>query len=798
MLKNYLKIAFRNLVKFKITSFINISGLAIGIACFILIFSYFYNEITYDTFNKDYKNIYRIYTVEKTPQGIEKVARTPDPLAATLRNDFPSLSAVSVSDEGIEFPVRRNGRTFKEKIYEADPGFFSFFTFPFLLGNPRTALSNPSSVVITKELAEKYFGKKDPIGKTIILFNRYPLMISGVLKKIPTNSSIQLNLVVSTAFRKHFIPGYKEQWWSEGRNTFVKCTNNFTPAELRNILVKTKDKYLQGFLKDRENFDIQPLTSVHLRPEIIGGIVPPVSSLYLYALLAIALSIILIACINFTNLSVSKSTDRLKEINVRRVLGSKKSQLIFQLLSESTLLSFTALLIGIALAELFLPEFNSLTGKNLELFQFNLSSIIYSLSFGLFIGIISGLYPAFLLSSPGLIESSRDNKSPGGRINIFRKLLLTAQFAISTILITCILVVGRQIHFMKNFNLGFNKENVLVISLNNGSGNIGAKVKTFENIIKNNKQSAGIISAAISENTPGYYYNNQFGVIPEGFDKSQSITMVVTSADENFLSTYKIPIIAGRNFSKEFSSDTSEAVLINETALKKIGWNSAVGKTITFSQGDGPYKIIGVVKDFNYKSLQNKIEPLVIRYAGFAYLQNFLSVRINSSNIYHSVNYLEKEWKELFPSRQFDYFFVDNKYDAAYRAEGRTEEIISTFSFIAIMLASLGLLGLTILTLTHKTKEIGIRKVLGASVKSIFLLVSKQFIEIILIADLLAVPVAYLFMHEWLMNYPYRIKLDVSFFLLSGLIVLLIALLTISIQVIKAAMENPVKALRYE
>ena len=796
MLKNYLKIASRNISKNKTYSFINISGLAIGIACFILIFSYFYNEITYDTFNKDAKDIYRIYTIDKTPQGIEKVARTPDPLASTLRNDFPSLNAVSIS-EGIEFPVRIDGKTFNEKISEADPGFFSFFTFPFWEGNPKTALNNPSSAVITKELAVKYFGKKDPIGRTITLFNKYPLIISGVLKKIPSNSSIQLNIVVSTEFRKSFYPGYKEHWWSSGRNTFVKCMDKYTPAELKNILVKTKDKYLPGFLKNRENFDIQPLTSIHLQPEILGGIIPPVSRLYLYALLAIALSVILIACINFTNLSAGRSIDRVKEINVRKVLGSKKSQLIFQFLSESILLSFMALSIGIALSELFLQEFNGLTGKNLELFQFNFFNIICLLSFGLFIGIISGLYPAFLLSSSSL-KSNQENKVPGGKINIFRKLLLTTQYAISIILITCILVVGTQIRFMKNYNLGFNKENILVVSLNNGSGNIGAKAKTFENIIKNNKQSAGIISAAISENTPGYYYNNQFGIIPEGFDKSQSITMIVTSADENFLGIYKIPLIEGRNFSKELSSDSSEAVLINETALKKIGWKSAVGKTITFAQGDGPYRIIGVVKDFNFKSLQNKIEPMVIRYAGYGYLQNFLSVRISSSNIPHALNYLKKEWEELIPSRQFNYFFVNDKFDAAYRTEGRTEEIVGTFSFLAILLASLGLLGLTILTLTHKTKEIGIRKVLGASIKNIFFLISKQFIEIILIADLIAVPASYFIMHKWLMNYPYRISLDISFFILGGIIVLLIALFTIIIQVIKAATANPVKSLRYE
>ncbi len=797
MLKNYLKVAVRNILKNKVYSLINISGLAVGIACFILMFSYFYNEVTYDTFNENAKDIYRIYSIEKTPQGMEKRAETPDPLAAALRNDFPSINTVSLSN-GIEFPVSIDGKTFKEELCEADPGIFSFFTFPFWEGNPKTALENPSSVVITEELAKKYFGKEDALGKTIILFNRFPLMVSGVLKKIPDNSSIQLNIVVSTELRKHLFPDYQEQWTSSGRYTFVKCTDNFTSAELKNILPKIKEKYLSGFLKNRMDFDIQPLTSTHLRPEILGGIVPPVSELYLYVLLTIALSVIVIACINFMNLTASRSIDRLKEINIRKVLGSKKTQLVTQFLSESVLLSLIALLIGTALAEIFLPEFNRLTGKNLEIFKLTTFNLVCLFSFGSFIGIISGLYPAFFLSSSGTIEVLKNNIIPGGSINIFRKILLTTQFTISIILITCILVVGRQVHFMKNFNLGFNKENILVLPLNDGSGSVSSKAGTFVSVINRNKQSAGIINAAVSEHTPGYYYNNEFGVIPEGFDKSQSIIMVVTSVDENFLKTYGIPLIEGRNFSKEFGSDTSEAVLINETALRKIGWKHAVGKTITFAHGDGPFKIIGVVKDIHFKSLQNKIEPMVTRYAGYGYLQNFLSVRVSSLNIANTISYLKEEWNKIIPGRQFDYFFIDSKYDSAYKAEERTEEIIGTFSFIAIMLASLGLLGLTILTITQRTKEIGIRKVLGASVTNIFFLTSRQFIKIILTADVFAFPVAYLLMKWWLMNYPYRITLNIYFFLLSGLIVLLIALFTIGFQVIKAATANPVKSLRYE
>jgi putative ABC transport system permease protein len=797
MLKNYIKISLRNLFKYKISSFINISGLAVGIACFILIFSFFHNEITYDTFNKNAKDIYRIYRIEKTPQGIEKEARTPDPLAAALRNDFPSLNAVSLS-RGVEFPVTIGGKAFKEKISEADPGIFSFFTFPFLEGNPKTALNDPSSVVLTEELAEKYFGNEDAMGKTIILFNSFPLTVSGIIKKIPSNSSIQLNIVVSTGFRKHFLPGYHEQWTSSGRYTFVKCPDKFSEAELKSILPVIKEKYLPDFLKDRTNFDIQPLTSIHLRPDILEGIVPPVSELYLYALLAIALSIILIACINFMNLTASRSIDRLKEINVRKVLGSKKSQLVLQFLSESVLLSFIALLIGATLAEIFLPEFNRITGKDLEIFNFAVFNIAGLCSLGLLIGVMSGLYPAFLLSSSGAMEAAKYKKVPGGSINIFRKVFLTTQFAISIILITCILVVGKQIHFMKNFNLGFNKENILVIPLNNGSGSVSSEAGTYAAMIKENKQNAGITAAAISEHTPGYYYNNEFGIIPEGSDKSQSTTMVVTSVDENFFETYQIPFIEGRNFSNEFGTDKSDAVLINETALRKIGWESAVGKTITFAHGGGPYKIIGVVKDIHFKSLQNKIEPLVIRYTQEAQWQNFLSLRINSANIPHAINYLKEEWQKIIPGGQFEYFFIDDKYDEAYKAEERTAEIVGAFSFIAIMLASLGLLGLTIMTITQKTKEIGIRKALGASVKNIFVLISKQFVKIILVATIIAVPVEYFLMSRWLMDYPYRVKLDISFLLLGGLIVLLLALFTISFQVIKAATANPVNSLKYE
>jgi putative ABC transport system permease protein len=485
---------------------------------------------------------------------------------------------------------------------------------------------------------------------------------------------------------------------------------------------------------------------------------------------------------------------------MRKVLGAQRIQLIKQFLGESILLSFLALIMGIALAELFLPDFNALAGKKLVLDYHNSGvTLLGLLGLGLFVGIFSGSYPAFYLSAYRPAEVLKgQRKASSGKVT-FRRMLVIAQFSISILLIICELVITQQLRYMKNHELGFNPENVVVIPTNTTElTDPLRKIEAYVNAIHAQKEGIGILSTAISENVPGHYFQNKFGVIPENWEGQGSLEMVVTSMDENFLATYQMQLVEGRNFSREFSTDKNDAVLLNEMAVKRMGWDTALGKQFKYVHGDGPFTVIGVVKDIHFKSLQNKIEPLIYRFATEKYQMGFLSVRIRPENITEALPFLREQWQYIVPDVPFEYFFLADKFAQSYQEEEKVVEIIGLFSLLAILLACLGLLGLAALTVTQRTKEIGIRKVLGASVFNIVLLVSKQFVKLVLLANIIAWPIAYFVMKDWLQNYPYRINVGVSFFLLGGVLALLIALLTVSFQAIKAALANPVEALRYE
>jgi len=800
MFKNYLKIAVRNLFRHKVYSLINISGLAVGIASSILIYLYVHNEMTYDTFHRNADQIYRVYRIEKSPGGGEAYsATTPNPLPRTLRNDYPDLAHV-VSFFGTEFPVTSNGKTFKERGLCTDPTVFEMFTFPFLRGNPETALENVNSIVITEDLAEKFFGDTDPIGKTLTIFGKYDFIITGVLKRIPENSSIKFGMLISEKILKYIMPDFGKYWYSSGNYTYVQFSEKFTPTELENQLPFIIEKYVPDWLKDRMALGLQPLTSIHLDSRMVGEMVPPNSAVYLYILLAIAFSVLLIACINFMNLSTARYTERSKEVGMRKVLGAQRIQLIKQFLGESILLSFLALIMGIALAELFLPEFNALAGKKLALnYHENVLSLFGLLGFGLFVGIFSGFYPALFLSVHKPIDVLKGQRKVGsGNIN-FRRVLVISQFSISILLIICELVITQQLRYMKNHELGFNPENVVVIPINTRElTDPLRKIEAYVNAIHARKESMGILSTAISENVPGYYFQNTFGIIPENWEGQGSLEMVVTSIDEKFLETYQMQLVEGRNFSREFSTDKNDAVLLNETAVKIMGWDTALGKHFKYVHGDGPFTVIGVVKDIHFKSLQNAIEPLIYRFATEKYQMGFLSVRIRPENITEALEFLKEQWQYIVSDVPFEYFFLTDKFAQSYQEEEKVVEIIGISSLLAILLACLGLLGLVALIVTQRTKEIGIRKVLGASVTNIVLLVSKQFVKLVLLANIIAWPIAYFVMKDWLQDYPYRINVGVGFFLLGGVLALLIALLAVSFQAIKAALANPVDALRYE
>ncbi len=797
MLKNYLKIAFRNIIRSKLYSFINIAGLSVGIACFALIISYIYFEMNYDGFHKDARNIYRIYSGDRSQNGESFSAETPDPLPKTLLNDYPGMFEVARLFRR-EFWVTRGNKAFSEIVYGSDQSFFKVFDFKLLEGSRDAALSNPNSVVLTEKFARKIFGYTDPLGKSIKI-NNYDFTVTGILQNFPNNSSIKFNVLFPAKIREYFDPGYDKKWYSSGTFTCIRFTGKKTPAELRNQLPLNIKKYMPDYLQKRTSLYLQPFTQTHLSAGIDDNIVAPVSVNFLYTLLAIAISILMISCVNFMNISTSRHTERLKEIGMRKVLGANRKQLIRQFISESVLMSFMSLIIGIGLAELFLKQFGNLTGEQINLYPlFAYPNIFVAIGFGLIVGLLSGSWPAFFLSSrlPVHIFAGRSGNNKKSNM---RNVLVVGQFVIAAVLIATVLLIKRQINFMEKYDLGFQPNNVLTIPIETEVDRGRMKdVKALMDLINENKVVDGIKSLCLTENVPGYYFNNRFGVIPENGDVNKPLEMVVTSIDENFIKTYGAKIIRGRNFSLSHISDKTGAVILNESAARKLGWTDAVGKRIRYIQDNYSLTVIGVMKDINISSLQNTVQPMVFRYTGADYEKHFVSLRLDPTNVSGEIKILKNEWKSVFPDSPFSYFFVSDKYYESYKSERNLAEIIIVFSSLAVLLACLGLFGLASLKVTQRTKEIGVRKVLGATVNNIIGMLTKEFLLMILAADLLSVPLSYIIMNRWLQEFAYRTYIGINIFVITTAVTLLIAFLTLSGQAVKAATANPVKSLRYE
>lgn len=800
MLRNYLTVAIRNLLRQKVYSFINVFGLAIGIAFCILTFMYLRNELTFDTFHKQATQIYRIHEIVRSPASGERYfARAPNPLAAALKNDYPDLVAVGLSDR--ESWITIGEKSFKENVFFAEPDFFEVFSFPFEKGAPGTALSHMHSIVLTEDMAQKYFENEDPMGKVLTLDNQYDLVVTGILQRIPENSSIDFGLLVPSSLRSQIDPEFAQRWWEAGTYTYIRCSETFTGSQLEAQLPYIYEKYIPDFMKDRVRLAIQPLTDIHLDGRTTGEMVPGNSPVYLHILIAITLSVLLIACFNFTNLSTARYTERTREIGVRKVLGAQRLQLIKQFLGEAVFLSVLGLFLGMVLVELALPAFNNLVDRELAIdYQENILMLPSILGFGLLVGILAGSYPAFFLSAYHPVEAIREQKATSRGNAGLRRILVVLQFAISSLLIVCELVIVEQVRFMKNQDLGFDPDHVIAVPTgtfdmpDDQFPRIGAYVQA----IQTGKEQAGIVSCSVSENVPGSYFHNRFGIVPEGLTREESMEMIVTSIDERFLDTYEIPLAEGRNFSPEFGTDRSQAVLLNETAVNKMGWPSAVGKEIKYVHGGGPLQVIGVVADIHFKSLREKIEPLVFRYADGKYESRHISVRVRPGYTQAALRFLGEKWQEIMPDSPFEYTFVEDGFDESYQSEEHTTRIIGSFSFLSIFLSCFGLFGLAALSVRQRTKEIGIRKVLGASVSNIVLLLSKEICWLVVMANVIVWPVAYFVMQRWLQEFPYRIDMTPGIFALGGIAALLIAWLTVSYQAIKTALANPVDALRYE
>jgi len=803
MVKNYLKVAIRNILKHKGFSIINIVGLAIGIACSILILIFVAHELSYDKFHEKADRTYRIAV--RASVGDTKIRQTYSSSATfkKLLEDLPEI------EKGVKFlrlgrtPINLDEKTFYEsRFYAVDSTFFDVFTFPLIHGNPETALSEPNSMVISKDSALKYFGGTDAVGKILRADFSYgpgsvDFKITGVSENVPANSHFHYDLLASSSTFPTFIndPG----WSSNNFITYVVLKEGTRSEWFNERLKEFTRRHMGG-----ERFDawvakgnfweyfLQPVTKIHLNSDLNGEFEANGNETYIYIFSAISIIILLIACINFMNLSTAKSSLRAKEVGMRKVVGSGRRRLVFQFLSESVLLSYIALAIGVAIVIILFPLYKNLIGRQLEIHYFdNFIAIPSLLALGLIVGVISGSYPAFFLSSfkPITALKGMTIRSKGG--SWLRNILVIFQFTISIFLIIGTLAVNQQLKFFQNKKLGFDKEQVLVIR---NPGALDNTITPFKDALR---KYSRIIDVSGSNTLPGESFSN-IGFGAEGVDKSFTLNLCV--CDYDFLKTLKLELAQGRFFSRDFSTDSHAAVL-NEKAVELLGWDDPIGKRINnWARNRGNFTVIGVIKDYHYESLHQEIRPQALFLSGGYYtnVESYVSVRLITENISETIGYVENTWKDFAPNKPFEYSFLDEDYDNLYMNEQQTRKLFSIFSFLAIFIACLGLFGLASFIADRRTKEIGIRKVLGASVPRIVQILNKSFVKWVLMANLIAWPIAWFVMNSWLQNFAYRIELSWWMFVLAAVLALVIALITVSFQTVKAALRNPVDSLRYE
>ena len=810
MISNYIKVAFRNLIRFKAYSAINITGLAIGMACCILILLYVYDEMSYDRFNENSDRIYRIAVDGSLGDNSFKVAVTSPPLRNALLQDYPEVEAVT-RIRSFGFPVLRyEDKVFsEEKFYWVDSTFFDVFTVDFLKGDPKTALTQPQSVVLTEEMAKKYFGNEDPMGKILDMDNRRDYKVTGVVKEFPENSHFHFDFLGSMSSY-----GFVEQqgWLNNSFYTYLLLRKGFPaeqfaakmPALVQKHVYPVIEKFLNVPMAElikrgaKYELTLQPLTDIHLHSNLGAELEPNGDISYVYIFSLIALGILLIACINFTNLATARSTNRLKEIGVRKTLGSSRQQLIKQFLTESILMTFIAVIISLIIIEIALPYFGDLVGKQLSIsYLENVFSIPLLLLFILFVGTIAGAYPALYLSSFNPVKVLKKETGNSGRNPWLRNSLVVLQFAVSIFLFIGTIIVYNQLNYISNKKLGFNKEQVLVVKK---TDDIAIKrPHNIESFVNDLKSVPGVIDASNSTQI----FGENFGSTPyKVYGTNDNHIIDIMFADYYFASVYEIQMMQGRFYSREYGTDTT-AVVINESAAKEFGIaNDPIGKQIvhphTNDDSVDVYTVIGVMKDFNYQSLHQKIQPLIIHLFNSQGFGRNISVKLSANNVKKEISEIGDVWHKYAGNQAFEYVFFDENFAKAYAAEERTGVIVSVFSVLAILIACLGLLGLAAFTTEQRTKEVGIRKILGASVPGIVVLLLKDFVKWVLISNIIAWPIAYFALSKWLEDFAYRINISLWAFIMASAIAMLIAIFTVSYQSIKAAVANPVKSLRYE
>jgi putative ABC transport system permease protein len=795
MIRNYIKTAFRNLWRNKAFSVINIVGLSVGLACCMLIFLYTMDEVSYDRFHEKKESIYHLTADMKGADGhVNKSSSTGMMPGPAFKQQIPEITDF-VRVQSANFTVKRGNEVFDQEALYADDNFFSIFSFPLIQGNPRTALKDIHSVVLSEEIAEKYFGKQNPVGKVLDLKVNdkfQPFTVSAVIKKSPQNSSIKIKMLLPMKFNQSL--NNDTQWLNFFLNTFfvvkpgadikvveAKITNVFN-HEAADQIKEAADKY---GLKDKISYGLQPLLQMHTSTDYPAdnGLTDASSPVYTYILTGIALFILLIACINFINLTVARSLKRAKEIGIRKVIGGQRKQLIAQFLGESLILSFIAFALGIVLVQLALPFFNTLANKSLA-FSYLLSVKLVAGYIMIFLltGLLAGFYPALVLSSFNPVQSLYNRQQYAGK-NYLSKGLVVLQFTLATFLIISTITIYSQFNYLMHFDLGYNDKNVVSIA---AFGIDKQKLPLFKTELL---KDPSIKSVTADQ-------GGRWGTIAH-VNNAQQIQFDMKHIDEDYLPLFEVPVVKGRNFSKDMISDSATSVLVNESFVKQAGWKNPIGQVVDFFYNKKKYIVIGIVKDYHFLSLTEKTPPQLYS-MNPQYPYGNIFIKIKDSNKAATLNRIEKTFKSLFPYKPYQYSFKDAQNAEQYDKESKWKQIVTFGAILTIFISCIGLFGLATLSSERRKKEIGIRKVLGASVKGIVRKLSADFLKLVIISAVIAAPAAWWAMHKWLENYPYRIAINVWIFLFAAVLVLFIALATVSFQAIKAAIANPVNSLRSE
>lgn len=815
MLKSYIKAAFRNLLKHKTFSFINVLGLAGGLTACLLIYTFVADELSYDTFHSKKDRIYRVqYDISDF-----QLARIPPIMGENLTAFFPEIEATSrlfSRNVSVQIPdvVNNNEDRYEEEnVNFADSTFFRIFDIELVKGSLQSALQQPFTAILNEEVATKYFGDENPIGKTVIMEGDNSFKVVAVVKDFPSNAHVHFNMLLPyenmydlepEGLEQNVRQNFKVNWMVSHSPTYVLLKEGSSPETVNQAFPDFIAEKIPDNMQKDQSFSLQPLLDIHLNDEIQAQAEASGSRSFLIVFIAVGALTLLIACINFVNLSTARSLQRAKEIGMRKVLGAWKSNLIIQFLGESFFTAFLALLLAAVATYFLLPVLNVLTGKELEPSILLTGKILLGM-IGLFLltGFLAGIYPAFFVTKIAPISSLKGEVTSSAKGGLaFRKGLIVVQFTISIILISCTLIVFQQLDMMRNKPLGFKRDHIITVPIqsqnfNNVFGGVDGqkrqKMNAYEDAIAT---IPSVLGSTASATAPGFGMVNR-NVIPEGFTAEDNIIAPVYAIDYDFLDTYEIKLIAGRNFSKEYGTDHQNAFLVNEFGLSSFDFGTpeeALGKEINVEGKVG--KVVGVVQDFNFLALTEPMRPLImdIQVAAF----NVFSIKISNQNIPETLNALENEWVNFFPEETFDATFLDEALDQGYNQQEQLGNTVAYFSILAILISCLGSYGLIMFLASQKMKEVGIRKVLGASVANVVWLLSAQFAWLAVIAMVLAIPISLWLASDWLNEFSYRIDISPWSFLIASIATLLLVLLTISFQAFKAAVSNPVESLRSE